>query len=56
MSVTSEEKMYQRSNVDVVENQNGSELIKLMNGFAMIVLSGLVAKIIFTCINEMKKK
>ena len=39
MSVTSEDKMYQRNNIDVEDNQNGRELIKLMNGLGMIILS-----------------
>ena len=56
MSITAEDKTYHRENVDEKENQNGRELIKLMNGLGMLILSGIRTKTKFTCVKEMKSK
>ena len=44
MSITADDKTYHRENVDEKENQNGRELIKLMNGLGMLILSGIISK------------
>ena len=55
-SITADDKTYNRENVDEKENQNGRELIKLMNGLGMIILSGIRSQSKFTCVKVMKNK
>ena len=56
LSITSEDKTYHRDNIDAEDNHNGRELMKLMNGTGMVILSGIRKKTKFTCIKEMKNK
>ena len=55
-SITSENKLYHRDNIDTQQNHNGRELVKLMNALGMIIISGIRQKTKFTCIKEMKGK
>ena len=56
MSITSEERIYKRNNVDKEPNQNGKKLIKLMNGLGMIILSGIRKQTKYTCCKQWKDK
>ena len=54
MSVINEERIYQRDNIDRKENNNGKELVRLMNRTGMVIMSGIRRTSKYTCIKEGK--
>ena len=44
MTVINKDIIYDRDNIDQEENNNGKELIKLMNSTGMIILTGIKNK------------
>ena len=56
MTIINEDTIYKRQNADTVENDNGRELIKLMNSVGMVILSGIGQTTKFTCYKEGKWK